>query len=192
MKPLLMENRFLKPMLHIFGCIGLFLLGWQTKGKLPGLKKYILVAAPHSTNWDFVFFLLMVFKFGIPSRWMGKASMFPKPFRELLLRLGGIPVDRSARHNLVAHMAGQVKNADRMIITIAPSGTRKQVTQWKTGFYHIAAQAGIPIVCGFVDYRTKTGGIGPVFHPTGNAPADIKKIQAFYTDKTGKHGAHLP
>lgn len=189
MTPLLMENKIFKRLVHVLGKTALFLMGWHTKGKMPDLKKCILVAAPHSTNWDFVFFLLIVFKLGIPSFWMGKAAMFIHPFKGLLKQLGGIPVDRSSRHNLVDLMAKQIRKSDRMILTIAPSGTRRQVGQWKTGFYHIAVQAKIPIVCGFIDYPTKTGGIGPVFFPTGNADQDICRIQDFYKDKTGKKQA---
>ncbi len=187
MKPPFLNNPFLRPILYGFATASLFILGWKTKGKMPDIKKFILVAAPHSSNWDFIFFLLIIFKFKIPVNWMGKKSMFIWPFRGILERLGGIPVDRSKKGNLVDDMAATIKRADQMIVTIAPSGTRQKVDRWKTGFYHIANQADIPIACGFIDYRKKHCGIGPVFFPTKDMDHDMQAIKAFYKDKSGKY-----
>jgi 1-acyl-sn-glycerol-3-phosphate acyltransferase len=187
LKPLLLSNLFLRPFFYLVANVGLFILGWKTKGKMPDMKKFILIAAPHSSNWDFVFFLLIIFKFQIPVHWMAKESMFVWPFKGLLKRLGGIPINRSQKGNVVADLVSTLGRADRMIITIAPSGTRDKVTRWKTGFYQIAHQANVPIVCGFVDYHRKTGGIGPVILPTGDMDADMKAIKIFYTDKSGKY-----
>jgi 1-acyl-sn-glycerol-3-phosphate acyltransferase len=187
LKPLLLNNPLLRPIFYGFASVSLFILGWKTKGRMPDIKKFILVAAPHSSNWDFIYFLLIVFKFHIPAHWMAKNSMFFWPFKGLLKRLGGIPIDRSKKGNLVTAMVDTFNQADRLIITIAPSGTRKKVTQWKTGFYQIASQANIPIVCGFVDYKNKRGGIGPVIHPTGDMDADMQTIKKFYEDKSGRY-----
>ena len=187
MKPLLLNNLFLRPFFYLFANVGLFILGWKTKGKMPDMKKFILVAAPHSSNWDFVYFLLIIFKFQIPVHWMAKESMFFWPFIGLLKRLGGIPIDRSKKGNVVTDMVDILGRSHRMVITIAPSGTRERVTHWKTGFYQIARQANIPIVCGFVDYKLKTGGIGPVVLPSGDMDADMKAIKMFYADKSGKY-----
>jgi 1-acyl-sn-glycerol-3-phosphate acyltransferase len=187
LRPLLLNNPLLRPIFYLFANVALFILGWKTKGKMPDIKKFILVAAPHSSNWDFVYFLLIIFKFQIPVHWMAKESMFVWPFKGFLKRLGGIPINRSKRGNVVADMVDTIGQADRLIITIAPSGTREKVTQWKTGFYQIASQANIPIVCGFVDYKLKTGGIGPVILPTGDMDADMKTIKVFYTDKFGRY-----
>ncbi|MCK5836349.1 MAG: lysophospholipid acyltransferase family protein [Desulfobacula sp.] len=187
MKPPVLNNLFLRPILYGFANILLFILGWKTRGKMPDLKKFILVAAPHSSNWDFVFFLLVIFKFQIPVSWMGKKSMFIWPFKGVLERLGGIPIDRSRKGNIVADMAGKIKMSDQMIITIAPSGTRQRVDRWKTGFYHIASQAEVPIACGFIDYKKKHCGIGPVFSPTNDMDMDMQSIKKFYQDKSGKY-----
>lgn len=187
MRPLLLNNPFLRPIFYGFANLSLFILGWKTKGRMPDIKKFILVAAPHSSNWDFVFFLLIIFKFQIPVRWIAKESMFFWPFKVLLKRLGGIPINRAEKSNLVAAMVDTFDQADRLIVTIAPSGTRKKVPHWKTGFYQIANQANIPIVCGFVDYNRKTGGIGPVILPTGDMDADMETIKLFYKDKSGKY-----
>ncbi len=187
MTPLILNNKFISPLLHVFAGLCLWVMGWRTKGQVPNLKKFVLIAAPHSTNWDFVYFLLIIFKLKMPVRWMGKDTMFISPFKRLLKGLGGIPVNRTVKGNLVRSMAEKFKGSDRMILTIAPSGTRQKVRQWKTGFYHIALQAGIPVVLGFLDYKKKYGGIGPVFYPTGDLDKDLKSIQTFYKDKSGKY-----
>jgi len=187
LKPSLLNNPVLKPVFYLIARIGLFIFGWKSQGKMPDIKKFILVAAPHTSNWDFVFFLLIIFKFRIPVHWMGKNTMFMVPFKRLLERLGGIPIDRSKKGNTVKTMADEFHRADRLILTIAPSGTRQNVTEWKTGFYRIALEAGVPIVCGFVDYKNKIGGIGPVIHPGGDLDADLDKMKEFYKDKSGRY-----
>ncbi|MBU0465171.1 MAG: 1-acyl-sn-glycerol-3-phosphate acyltransferase, partial [Proteobacteria bacterium] len=148
---------------------------------------YILIGAPHSSNWDFVFFLLIVFKFKITAHWMGKHTMFKWPFKWLLKRLGGISVYRSEQGNIVQYLTDVFEKSKELIIAIAPSGTRKKVVKWKTGFYHIACQAKVPIVFGFIDYKQKITGIGPVFHTSGDINADMKLIRAFYAEFSGKH-----
>lgn len=187
MKPSLLNNPVLKPVFYLIARVGLFIFGWNVRGKMPDIKKFILVAAPHSTNWDFVFFLFLIFYYQIPVHWMGKNTMFIPPFRRLLERLGGIPIDRSQNRNTVQIMADEFREADRLIVTIAPSGTRKSVGKWKTGFYRIALEADIPIVCGFVDYKRKMGGIGPVIHPCGDLEKDITAMRDFYKDKAGRY-----
>lgn len=183
----LLSNPALRPFFYLIGRFGLFLFGWKTQGKLPDMKKFVLIAAPHSSNWDFVFTMLIIFTFGIPIHWMGKHTMFIFPFKRLLKRLGGIPIDRTQKGNTVAIMADEYNKADQLIITIAPSGTRRPVAEWKTGFYRIARRAGVPIVCGFVDYKRKTGGIGPVITPSGDMDADLEQIRNFYKDKSGRY-----
>ena len=187
MTPSLLSNPVLRPIFYLVGRLGLFLFGWKTCGKMPDEKKFILIAAPHSSNWDFVFFLFIVFTFGIPVHWMGKHTMFIPPFKRLLKRLGGIPIDRTQKGNTVATLADEYQNAKQLIITIAPSGTRKPVTEWKTGFYRIAHRAGVPIVCGFVDYKKRIGGIGPVVMPSGDMEADLERMRNFYKDKSGRY-----
>lgn len=177
----------MRPVFYWLATFCLFLLGWKTKGEIPDIKKFVLIAAPHSSNWDFVFFLLIVFKFKISIHWMGKHTMFKMPFKWLLKRLGGIPVDRSEKGQIVQSMADAFERSKELIITIAPSGTREKVMKWKTGFYHIARQANVPIVCGFIDYKQKTIGIGPVFNTSGDIITDMTPIKAFYTQFSGKY-----
>ena len=186
MKSHLLNNRVFKVISLWIGKIILFVLGWKLVGQAPKAKKMVMIGAPHTSNWDFVFFLCLIFNFQLPAHWMAKASMFDNPFRHLLTRLGGIPVDRSKSHNLVQHSAQAIQNAEKMTLTIAPSGTRSKVKKWKTGFYHIAHMAKVPIACGFIDYEKKIVGIGPSFYTTGDIEKDMADIQAFYADKKGK------
>ena len=187
MKPTLLNNRILRPVFYWIATVSLYILGWKSKGRIPDIKKFVIIAAPHSSNWDFVFFLLIIFKFKISVHWMGKHTMFIWPFRRLLKRLGGIPINRTKRGNVVKTMAEAFKKSEQLIITIAPSGTREKVMTWKTGFYHIANQANVPIVCGFIDYAKKNIGVGPVFTPSGHMDSDMASIKAFYSQFSGKY-----
>ncbi len=187
MTRILLNNSILKILFYLFGVTLLFISGWRSEGKKPDIGKYVLIAAPHTSNWDFVFFLLIIFKLKLPVYWMGKRSMFRWPFQSLLKRLGGIPVDRSEKNNVVFAMAKAFEASKNLIITIAPSGTRTNVSSWKTGFYHIAREAKVPIACGFLDYKKKTGGIGPVFHVTGDLEADMIAIRSFYSGISGRY-----
>lgn len=187
MNPTLLNNRILQPFFYGFANFSLFMLGWKTKGKIPDIKKFVIIAAPHSSNWDFVFFLLIIFKFKISIHWMGKHTMFRWPFKWLLKRIGGIPIDRSKKGHIVQSMAKAFELSKELIITIAPSGTREKVTTWKTGFYHIARQAKVPIVCGFIDYNRKTIGIGPTFKTSNDMDADMASIKLFYAPFSYKH-----
>ena len=187
MKPTLLNNFMLKPFFFWLATVSLFILRWKTKGNVPDIKKYVMIAAPHSSNWDFIFFLLFIFKYRISVHWMGKNTMFIWPFRWLLKRLGGIPIDRKAKSNVVETTAQAFKTSKQLVITIAPSGTREKVMTWKTGFYHIAQQAKVPIVCGFIDYKKKMVGIGPVFSLSNDIDVDMKEIKHFYSQFSGKH-----
>lgn len=187
MKPSLLNNRLFSLICYWLANFLLFLTGWKIKGKIPDIKKYVLIAAPHSSNWDFVFFLLAIFKFRLPVHWMGKNTMFKWPFKQLLKRLGGIPIDRSEKTNVVQTMAQAYEKVEYLVITIAPEGTRSKVKEWKTGFYHIAKQAKVPIVLGFIDYNKKISGVGPVFEPTGNVDKDIIQIKKFYNQFSGRY-----
>ena len=170
------------------------LAGWRIEGCLPPVPKFVLVGAPHTSNWDLPFTLLMAFGLRARIHWLGKAAIFRRPFRGFFQWLGGIPVDRSQSDNLVEQSIQQFQRNEQLILTIAPAGTRRHVIKWKSGFYHIACGASVPIVLGFLDYRRKVGGIGPVIYPTGNIAADMEIIRAFYDSVTGKNPAlaHSP
>ena len=132
------------------------LIGWHVDGKLPNIPKYVLIGAPHSSNWDFVLFLGVIFTLRAHARYMGKAELFVFPIGWLFRYLGGYPVDRKKSTGLVAQMVEAVKAEDKFILTIAPEGTRHYVSDWKRGFYHIAKGAEVPIVMAQVDGKHKT------------------------------------
>jgi len=177
----------LEAFLHLASRLVLSLAGWRTEGRLPQIPKFVLVGAPHTSNWDLPFTLLMAFAFRARIHWMGKTDIFRWPFTGFFRWLGGIPVQRSQSDNLVEQSIQQFQRNDHLILTIAPAGTRKHVMRWKSGFYHIARGAGVPIVLGFLDYRRKTGGFGPLVYPTGDIAADMQTIRAFYDGVAGKN-----
>lgn len=161
------------------------LLGWRVEGTLPDLPKYILIGAPHTSSWDFVLFLGIIFTLRANVRFMGKAELFRKPFGWFFYYCGGIPVDRKKSTGLVEQMVDACNKSDKFILTIAPEGTRHHVAEWKRGFYHIAKNAGIPIVLAVVDGKHKTVRVGQVFQPTENMEADMKSIQGFFAGVVG-------
>ncbi|MDM8537255.1 lysophospholipid acyltransferase family protein [Desulfobacterales bacterium HSG17] len=162
-------------------------MGWKIEGKDPEISKSVIIAAPHTSNWDYVFTLLLAFSLNMKVRIMAKKELFRWPFGYFFKWLGTIPIDRSKTNNVVGQMVDVFEKTEKMMLIVPPSGTRKKVMYWKTGFYHIANGAGVPIVLGYVDYGRKAGGIGPTIMPTGNIKNDMKDIRAFYSDVTGKY-----
>src|SRR5215211_7480307 len=164
----------------------LALFGWHTVGALPDNPKGVLVVAPHTSNWDFLVLLLIAVALGIKTTWMGKHTLFRPPFGWLMRRLGGLPIDRTARHNVVDQAIQSFRDRDRLILAVLPEGTRKRTAYWKSGFYHIANGARVPLILGFADYKRKVGGIGPAFMPSGDIEADMAVVRDFYTGMVGK------
>jgi 1-acyl-sn-glycerol-3-phosphate acyltransferase len=163
------------------------LMGWTIEGSAPEAKKYVLIAAPHTSNWDLAYALAGAAVLGIPIQWMGKDTLFRGPAGTVLRALGGIPVERTQPHALVQTLAAKLQRRERFVLLVPAEGTRKLGQYWKSGFYHIARLAGVPIALGVLDYRAKRVGIGPLVWPTGNVKADMDRIRAFYADKQGKH-----
>jgi 1-acyl-sn-glycerol-3-phosphate acyltransferase len=161
--------------------------GWRRIGQVPDLPKFVMIGAHHTTNWDAPIAIAMVFAFRLKAYWLGKHTAFRWPFAGILRWLGGIPIDRTKSTDVVGQMIEEMKKRADLVLLLAPEGTRKKVTRWKTGFYHIARGAGVPIVLAFLDYARKEGGLGPVFHPTGNFETDMAEILKFYAAVTGKH-----
>jgi len=147
----------------------------------------VLIAAPHTSNWDLPYMLFVAFGLRAKVYWMGKDAIFRWPFSRLFKWLGGIPIDSSKSNNVVAQSIDQFTRNDNLILAVPPAGTHKRVLNWKTGFYHIANGAEVPIVMGFLDYKKKIGGIGPVLQPTGDIEADMLTIRTFYQDISGKY-----
>ncbi len=164
------------------------LLGWQVLGELPlSARKSVFIAAPHTSNWDLPYTLMVAFVLRLNIYWMGKASIFSGPFGPVMRWLGGIAVDRSKSNNLVAASAAALQAADGPVqLIVPPEGTRSKTRVWKSGFYFIALQAQVPIVMAYLDYERKIGGLGPLFVPTGDLDADMATIKAFYAPIKGK------
>jgi len=177
----------INPLMHWLSRLILRLLGWQIEGKAPAAPKYVLIAAPHTSNWDFPFTLMVCFALRMPVYWMGKASLFPPVLGGIMRWLGGIPVERSRQGNLVQSTVDAFQRSARLTVIIPPEGTRSKVTHWKTGFYYIAQGAGLPIALGFLDFKRKRAGVERLFEVTGDIEADMVKIQAFYANITGKN-----
>jgi 1-acyl-sn-glycerol-3-phosphate acyltransferase len=162
-------------------------LGWRADGVLPPDPKFVIMAASHTSNWDFLVFLGTIHALGRPVHFIGKHSLFKWPMGSFMRALGGVPVDRSARQDLVGQVADEFARRDKFLLVIAPEGTRSANAQWKTGFYQIALKAGVPILCAGPDYPTKRGVIGPLIHPTGNYAEDLRPAFAFFRTLTPKH-----
>jgi len=161
-------------------------MGWRIAGEPPDMPKYVLIAAPHTSNWDFMIMLALDFAFKIRCVWMGKDSIFRGHLGPFYRRMGGIPIDRSSRSNVVEQAVRAFQHNERMVLAIPPEGTRKRTDRWKTGFYYIALEANVPLVFGFIDFEHKTAGFGPTLMPSGDIEADVAIIQDFYKDIKGK------
>lgn len=172
--------------LRLFGAITLRVSGWKIDGQPSGEAKYVAIFAPHTSNWDFPLMMSVIFVSGVRARWFGKQELFRWPIGGILRWMGGMPIDRSARQNMVEHIASALQESDEMVVGVAPEGTRSHSDYWKSGFYHIANQAQVPIVPAYLDYKRKAGGFGPPIMPSGDIEADIKLIGKFYEGVTAK------
>ena len=157
--------------------------GWRIEGRAPDVDKFVLLGAPHTSNWDFIFFLGATHELGIRPSFVGKNTLFKWPATNFMLDMGGIPVDRNKRANYVEQVAQAFADHDDLALVIAPEGSRTFKGTWKSGFYHIAMAAGVPIVPAWVNNATMVGGLGEPIMPTGDYAADLAKIAAFYREK---------
>lgn len=185
MKTTIFNTPILSWIYHHMAKLMMRFAGWRVEGKLPDLSKYVLIGAPHTSNWDFLLFLGVIFSLKANVRFMGKAEIFRSPVGWFFRYCGGVPVERKKSTGLVEQMVNTCNNSERFILTIAPEGTRHHVQEWKHGFYHIAKGAGIPIVMAVVDGKHKTVHIGQVFHPTENMEADMKTIKEIFSGIVG-------
>lgn len=178
--------RTLSKMKRKLGALYLRLIGWKAVGTPPAFAKYVVVAAPHTSNWDFPILLAVSWVLDVQVGFIGKHTLFKGPLGLIMRRLGGVPVDRSKPGRIVGDAVAAFAAADRLAIAIAPEGTRAAAPFWKSGFYRIAHDAEVPVVLAFIDYATKTAGVGPTVELTGNADADMAFIAEFYADKHGR------
>ncbi|WP_370589821.1 lysophospholipid acyltransferase family protein [Rufibacter sp. LB8] len=159
--------------------------GWKLNGGMPpNVKQAIMIAAPHTSNWDFVYARAAFYLMDVPVKLTIKKEAFFFPMGYLLKAMGAVPVDRKKNNNLVAAMVDIFKTHDEMVMLVTPEGTRKYQPRWKKGFYYTAVGANVPILLGYLDYAKKEAGVGPLIQPTGDFDADMKKILDFYRTVT--------
>jgi 1-acyl-sn-glycerol-3-phosphate acyltransferase len=168
---------------RLAAAVGRFMMGirgWRVEGGIPNIPKMVLIVAPHTSNWDFLTGLLVKLAMRMGGRFVGKHTLFRGPAGVFMRWLGGVPVDRSAAAGFVEETARIVRESERMILVVAPEGTRKRADRWKSGFYRIAMAAGVPIVLAGFDYSRKVIFFGPLFQPTGDYEKDLAELQSHY------------
>lgn len=165
----------------------LFVFGWRFEGDLPNVAKAVVIAAPHTSNWDFLLGMAVIFAVGVDIKWLGKHTFVRGPLSGILRWLGGIPVDRSVPQGMVGQTIAEFARRDKLLLGLAPEGTRKKVDRWKMGFYHIAQGAGVPILPVYFDYGRKVVGFSPLVIPSGDGAADMAKIGSVYEGVIGRN-----
>ena len=163
------------------------LTGWQFEGQLPDEPKFVIIVAPHTSNWDFPLGVMALFSLGFRVSFLGKHTIFKWPLGIFMRWLGGIPVERAIKRDRVAESITAFNGTDKLILVIAPEGTRTLVPKWKTGFYHVAHGAHVPIVPIAFDFGRKVVAIGPAFHTTGDAEGDIPRLKEFFRGVVARH-----
>lgn len=167
--------------------LGMRALRWRIEGEFPDLRKFVIIVAPHTSNWDFVVALFCDLALDLDAAWLAKHSIFVGPFGRWLKSLGGIPVVRSASHNVVSQAAAEFARRDQMVLAVAPEGTRRKVESWKSGYWHIARAAGVPIVPVGLDFARRAAVIGPLRHVTDSLADDEAVLKAFFEGITPKN-----
>jgi 1-acyl-sn-glycerol-3-phosphate acyltransferase len=166
-------------------------MGWTATAVRPLPRKAVIIAAPHTSNWDFIYYIGLTRELGIETSFMAKRQLFRWPLGNFMREMGGVEVNREKGGNYVQAMIDEFNRRDDFLLTIAPEGTRKSVGQWKTGFYHIALGAKVPMIIGMMDYAKKSGGLGIAIMPTGDYAADMAKVEEFYRSCTPRHPEHM-
>jgi 1-acyl-sn-glycerol-3-phosphate acyltransferase len=165
----------------------LFLTGWEPVGEKIADNKIVLVAGPHTSNWDLAYLLAITRVSDVKISWIGKHTLFRWPFGPIMRALGGVPIRRDRPEGVVEQVVRAFNEAETLYLTITPEGTRSYTPYWKSGFYRIAKAAGVPIQLGFADYAKRRGGFGPAFMPSDDVRADMDKIRAFLADVVARH-----
>jgi 1-acyl-sn-glycerol-3-phosphate acyltransferase len=164
------------------------LSGWKLKGEIPSdFEKGVLIFAPHTSSEDFVHTLACATMMNVQLKYLAKEELFKFPVKGMMMDMGGVPVNRANSNNLVEHMINMLKESKKLIIAIPAEGTRKKTTKWKTGFYHVAVGAKVPVLLAYLDYKNKLAGVGDIFYPTGNQEADFDYIEKFYLNANAKY-----
>lgn len=177
------------PLLQAVGRAGLRLARWRIVGTLPHLRKFVIIVAPHTSNLDFLVGVLAMFALDLEVHWLGKDSLFSTPAGSILRRLGGRPVRRDLREGIVAEIAATIRAEPGFLLALAPEGTRRRVSAWRTGYYHIAVAAGVPIVPVWLDWGRREVGIGAPMIASGALERDVSALQALYRPEMARHPA---
>ena len=162
------------------------LTGWKVEGEKPLTRRFVLIGAPHTSNWDFVIFMVVALRLRIPVYWLGKASLFKGPLGPIMRYLGGVAVHRERNNNLVSQAIAAYNCHPRFVLALAPEGTRSAVSEWKSGFWHIANGAKVPVVPAYIDFPRKIAGVGEPYKLIGDKEKDIANLQAFFAPYKGK------
>lgn len=180
-------------MRRAIGRSALRLLGWRAQGEFPPEARdgCVLLAAPHTSNWDLFFLIAFAMAFDLHVSWMGKHTLFRPPMGFAMRWLGGIPVRRGEPKRTVEQMAELFRSRKPLVLVVSPEGTRRRSEHWKSGFYWIARRAGVPIVPSYLDFGTKTAGFGPALVPTDSLSADMDRLRAVYAGRRGLHPAEF-
>ena len=174
-------------MIKAIAIFWLKIFGWKSISNLPKENRYVVIAAPHTSNWDFPLGISYIIATGIPFRYMGKDALFKWPQKYLFRALGGFGVDRNNKNKLTSRMAKFINSQDKIALALAPEGTRSNSKYWRSGFYYIALEANVPIAMAVIDFEKKEIGIKDSFMPTGDLDADMALIKDFYKDIKGKY-----
>ena len=181
--------RIRRPVLRYLGVIGLRVLGWRITGSLPNVPKFVIAVGPHTSNWDFAIAFLAYLSLELRASWLGKHTIFGFPWGPVLRHFGGIPVQRHAAQALVATAVSEFQRHEAFLLALAPEGTRRRVSRWRSGFHRIALGAGVPIVAVALDFGNREVQLGPVFHPTADFAVDLKRLADRYAEVTPKRPA---
>jgi 1-acyl-sn-glycerol-3-phosphate acyltransferase len=162
-------------------------LGWTVLAELPDVKKYVVVAAPHTSNWDFPLGILVGKALNLQPHWMGKHTLFRWPYGWFFRAIGGTPIHRDSGKDYITQMADLFEKSDRLVLALAPEGTRSKTDHWKTGFHRISRAANVPIVLAYLDWGHKQAGLGDIFYPSEDIKADFERIREYYKNRIGKN-----
>ena len=162
-------------------------LGWEIHADLPDIKKYVVIAAPHTSNWDFPLGILTAKAINLKVHWMGKHTLFHWPYGWFFRLIGGTPIQRDGGQNYIEQMSDLFEHSEQLILALAPEGTRGETDHWKTGFYYIARAAKVPILMAYMDFGNKQAGTDKLFYPGEDIEADFAQIRQFYAGMHGKN-----
>lgn len=186
MRLTIFDTPLIAPVLRFLAGLILTINGWRVDGEQPAAQQYVMIAAPHTSNWDLVWLLAVAFKLRLKVTWVGKDTLFVGWRGPVMRWMGGLGIERSGKQGEVERIAAFLTSQEQATLIIAPEGSRQKTPGWKSGFYHIARAAEVPIVLTYLDYGQKRTGIGATFTPTGDYEADLKEIQGFYKGMKGR------